>query len=109
MKNSKVEVEENDQEINQHNDNKKGQSEEQGAQEILFEQGHENEQKQQAYHICSFPEDDKTLVKKAEMQRYNEQEKELLMRVVKGIIYDSEREFHPIYDTLIERRLEQLL
>ena len=45
MKNSKVKVEENDQEINQLNDNKQGQSEEQWAQEILFEQGHENEQK----------------------------------------------------------------
>ena len=39
QKNSKVEVEENDQEIIEHNKNKQGQSEEQWEQEILVEQG----------------------------------------------------------------------
>ena len=57
----------------------------------MVEQGHENEQQQKTYLICSFPEDDKILVKKAEMERYNEEEKELLMRVVKEIRYDPER------------------
>ena len=56
----------------------------------MVEQGHENEQ-QQTFHLCSFPEDDEILVKKAEMERYNEEEKELLMRVAKEIRYDPER------------------
>ena len=43
------------------------------------------------YHICLFPEDDKTLEKKAKTERYNEEEKELLMRVVKEIRYDPDR------------------
>ena len=90
-KNSKVEVQENVQEITEHNENKQGQAEERGAQEILVEQGHENEQQQKTYHVCSFPEDDEILVKKAEMERYNEEEKELLMRVAKEIRYDPER------------------
>ena len=47
------------------------------------------------YHICLFPEDDKTLEKKAETERYNEEEKELLMRVVKESDM-IQREFHPI-------------
>ena len=54
-------------------------------------QEHENEQQQKTHHICSFPEDDEILVKKAEMERYNNEEKELLMRVVKEIKYDPER------------------
>ena len=90
-KNSKVEVQENVQEITEHNENKQGQAEERGAQEILVEQGHENEQQQKTYHVCSFPEDDEILVKKAEMERYNEEEKELLMRVAKEIRYDPGR------------------
>ena len=90
-KNSKVEVQENVQEIIEDNENKQGQVEEQGAQEILVEQGHENEQQQKTYHVCSFPEDDEILVKKAEMERYNEEEKELLMRVAKEIRHDPER------------------
>ena len=90
-KNSKVEVQENDQKITEYNENKQGQSEEQGAQEFLVEQGHENEQQQKTYHICSFPEDDEILVKKDETAKYNEEEKELLMRVVKEIRYDPER------------------
>ena len=57
----------------------------------MVEQGHENEQQQKTYHVCSFPEDDEILVKKAEMERYNEEEKELLMRVAKEIRYDPER------------------
>ena len=89
--NSKVEVQENDQEIIEHNKNKQGQLEKQGLQEILGEQGHENEQQQKTYHVCSFPEDDEILVKKAEMERYNEEEKELLMRVAKEIRYDPGR------------------
>ena len=88
-KNSKVEVQENVQEITEDNENKQGQAEEQGAQEILVEQGHENEQQQKTYHVCSFPEDDEILVKKAEMERCNEEEKKLLIRVVKEIRYDS--------------------
>ena len=87
-KNSKVEVQENVQEIIEHNENKQGQPEEQGAQGILVEQGHENEQQQKTYHVCSFPEDDEILVRKAEMERYSEEEKELLMRVAKEIRYD---------------------
>ena len=90
-KNRKVEVQENVQEIIEHNENKQGQAEEQRAQEILVEQGHENVQQQKTYHVCSFPEGDEILVKKAEMERYNEAEKELLMRVVKEIRYDPER------------------
>ena len=42
-------------------------------------------------HICSFPEDDKILVKKAEIERYSKVEQELLIRVVKEIRYDPER------------------
>ena len=86
-----MEVQENDQEIVEHNGNKQSQWEEQRTQEILVEQGHENEQQQKTYHIFSFPEDDKILEKKAEMERYNEEEKELLIRVVKEIRYDPER------------------
>ena len=57
----------------------------------MVKQGHENEQQQKTYHICSFPEDNEILLKKAELERYNEEEKELLMRVVKEIRYDPER------------------
>ena len=90
-KNSKVEVQENVQEIIERNENKQGQPEERGAQGILVEQGDENEQQQKSYHVCSFPEDDEILVKKAEMERYNEEEMELLMRVAKEIRYDPKR------------------
>ena len=90
-KNSKAEVQENVQEITEHNENKQGQPDERGAQEILVDQGHEIEQQQKTFHICSFPEDDEILVKKAEMERYNEEEKELLMRVAKEIRFDPER------------------
>ena len=65
--------------------------EEQDAQDILVEQEHENEQQQKENHICSFLQDDEILMKKAEKERYNEEEKELLMRVVKEIRYDPER------------------
>ena len=51
-KNSKVEVQENVQEITEHNENKQGQAEERGVQEILVEQGHGNEQQQKTYHVC---------------------------------------------------------
>ena len=91
QKNSKVEVQENGQEIIEHNKNKQGQSKELWVQGVLVEEGHENEQQQKTYHVCSFPEDDEILVKKAEMKRYNEEEKELLMRVVKEFRYDPER------------------
>ena len=57
----------------------------------MFEQGHENEQQQKTYHISSFPEDDEILVKKAEMESCNEEEKKLLIRVVKEIRHDPER------------------
>ena len=56
----------------------------------MVEQGHENEQQQKTYHVRSFSEVDEILVKKDEMGRYNEEEKEPLMRVVKYIKYDSE-------------------
>ena len=68
----------------------------------MVEQGHENEQQQKTYQVCSFSEDDEILAKKAEMERYNEQEKEL--RVAKEIRYYPER-----IDTLIGRRLQKLL
>ena len=74
-KNSKVEVQENDKEIIWNNENKQGQLEEQGVQGTLVEQGHENEQQQKTYLICSFPEDNEILVKKAKIERYNEEEK----------------------------------
>ena len=77
-KNSKVEVQQNVQEIIEiieYNGNKQGRAKERWTQEILVEQGHENEQQQKTYRVCSFPEDDQTLVKKAEMERYNEEEK----------------------------------
>ena len=57
----------------------------------MVEEGHENEQQQKTYHISSFPEDDEILVKKAEIESYNEEEKELLMRMVKEIRYEPER------------------
>ena len=47
--------------------------------------------KQKTHQICSFPEDNETLLKKAEMEKYNEGEKELLMRVMKEVRYDLER------------------
>ena len=37
-----MEVQENNQEITEHNENKQGQLEEQWTQEVLVEQGHEN-------------------------------------------------------------------
>ena len=55
--------------------------EKRGVQEILGEQGHENEQQQKT---------DEILVKKADMEKYNEEENELLIRVVKDIRYDPE-------------------
>ena len=57
----------------------------------MVEQGHENEQQQKTCNICSLPEDDEILVKRAEMERSNEEENELLLRVVKEIRYDPER------------------
>ena len=63
--------------------------EEQGAQEVLVEQGHENEQQQKTF-ICSFPVVDEILVKKYEMERYNEEEKKLLERMLKETRYDPE-------------------
>ena len=57
----------------------------------MVEQGHENEQQQKTYHICSFAGDDEILMKKGEMERCNEEEKELLMRLVKEIRYHPER------------------
>ena len=65
----------------EHNKNKQGQLEKQGVQEILGEQGHENEQQQKT---------DEILVKKADMEKCNEEENELLIRVVKEIRYDPE-------------------
>ena len=48
-------------------------------------------QQQKLYDVCSFREDDEILAKKDEMERYNEEEKELLMRVAKEIRYDPGR------------------
>ena len=90
-KSSKVEVQENDQKIIEHIENKQSQSEEQETQETFVKQGHENEQQQKIQHISSFQEEDEILVKKAEMESYNEEEKKLLMRVEKEIRYDPER------------------
>ena len=80
-----MEIQENNQEIIEHNENKQSQLGEQEKQEVLVEQGHENEQQQKTYHISSFLEDDEIVVKKAEMESYNEEDKERLMRVVKEI------------------------
>ena len=102
QKTSKIKVQENEQEIIEHNENEQGQSEEQGAQEILVEKGHENIQQQKTYHIFSFPEDNEILVKKVKMERYNEEEKELLMRLMKEIRYDPER--IPPYLRYIDRK-----
>ena len=60
-------------------------------QKILIEQRYGIEQQQKIYHICLFSEDDEILVKKAEMETYNEEETELLMRVVKEIRYAAGR------------------
>ena len=65
--------------------------EEQQTREILVKQRYENEQQQKTYHISLFSEDDETLLKKIKVNSYNEEEKELLMRVVKDIRYDPER------------------
>ena len=91
-----MKVPENEQEKIEHKANKQGQSQEQGAQETLVEQGHKNEQQRKTYDIdiCAFPEDDEILMKTDEVERYNEEEKGLLMRVmrvVKEIRYDPER------------------
>ena len=75
-KNTKVEVQKNDQEIIEQNENEQSQLE---------------EHQQKTYHICSFPDDNEMLEKRAEMERHNEEEKELLMRVVKEIRYDPEK------------------
>ena len=65
--------------------------EEQGTQEVLVEQGHANEMQQKTYHISSFSEDDEIFRKSVEMERHNEEEKGLLMSVVKGIRFYPER------------------
>ena len=88
---SKVEVQENDQEKIEHNENNQSQSEEQGTQEVLVEQGQENKKQQKTYYVSSFLEDEEMLVKKAEMESYYEDEKELLIKVVKEIRYGPER------------------
>ena len=56
----------------------------------MVEQGHEKKQQQKTYHVSPFTEDE-ILVKKAEIESYNEEEKELSMRVVKEIRYDLTR------------------
>ena len=56
----------------------------------MVEQGPESEKEQQTCLISSFPEYDKILVWKAEMESCNEKEKELLVRVVKVIRCDLE-------------------
>ena len=90
-KNIKVEVQENDHEIIELNENKQSQLEEERTREILVEQRYENEQQQKTYHISLFSEDDEILLKKIKVNSYNEEEKGLLMRVVKDIRYDPER------------------
>ena len=44
---------------------------------VLVEEGHKNEQHQKTYHISLIPENDEILVKKAEVESYNEDEKKL--------------------------------
>ena len=56
----------------------------------MVEQGHEKKQQQKTYNVSPFTEDE-ILVKKAEIESYNEEEKELSMRVVKEIRYDPTR------------------
>ena len=46
----------------------------------MIEQGHKSEQQQEINRISSFPEDDKILARKAEMESCNEENKELLER-----------------------------
>ena len=57
----------------------------------MVEQGHEIKQQQETYQISSFPEKDEILVRKAEMESYNKEKKELLRGVVKEIRCDPER------------------
>ena len=62
-----------------------------GHKRSWFKKDMRTSSKQKTHQICSFPEDDEILLKKAEMEKYNEGEKELLMRVVKEVRYDLER------------------
>ena len=39
----------------------------------MVEEGHKNEQHQKTYHISLFREDDEILVKKAQVESYNEE------------------------------------
>ena len=88
---STVEVQEDEQEIIKRNENEQPQLEEQRAQEVLVEQGHVSKQQQETYRISLFPYNDEILVRKAEMKRCSEEEKELLRRMVKEIRCDPEK------------------
>ena len=66
QKNSAVEVQENDKEITEQNENKQGQSEEQGTQGSAAGN----------ISICSFLEIDEILMKKVGIEIHNDEEKE---------------------------------
>ena len=78
------------QEIIEHNKNKQRQSEEQTLQEILVEQERKSAQQYETYHVSSFKENDKILMRKGEIEIPSQEEKELLMRVVKKIRFDPD-------------------
>ena len=78
------------QEIIEHNKNKQCQSEEQALQEILVEQERKSAQQYETYHVSSFKENDKILMRKGEIEIPSQEEKELLMRVVKKIRFDPD-------------------
>ena len=61
-----------------------------GHKRSWFKKDMRTSSKQKTHQICSFPEDDEILLKKAEMEKYNEGEKELLLRVMKEVRYDLE-------------------
>ena len=86
-----MEDQDDDLEIMEHDENKQSQLKEQGAQGVLVKQVHESEQQKETYLISLLPEDDETLVRKAETENCNEEEKKLLMRLVKEIRFDPER------------------
>ena len=78
------------QEIIEHNGNEQRQSEEQALQEIMVEQERKSAQQHETYHVSSFKKNDKILMRKGEIEIPNQEEKELLMRVVKKIRFDPD-------------------
>ena len=78
------------QEIIQHNGNKQRQSEEQALQEIMVEQERKSAQQHETYHVISFKKNDKILMRNGEIEIPNQEEKKLLMRVMKKIRFDPD-------------------